>query len=196
MTFWRPDILGAPNIPKALHTVNPRSINGNYWWNKTRQVAYAKHDYCCWACGIPKQHADYHQWLEAHEDYDFNWQTGEVKLKEIVALCHSCHGFIHNGRLLSVYLKGEESSDKVLDILRHGFGICERNNIQPYFGAFFTLNIMMGQSEEKAMINARKSGWTPQNVTAKWEDWHLNLDGMKYHSPWKDEEAWSNHWKK
>jgi len=195
MSFWRPEILAAPNIPKPLHTVNPRTINGRHWWDIVRREAYAKNDFCCWACGVPKQHAEYHQWLEAHENYDFNWKTGEVKLKEIVGLCHSCHNFIHNGRLLGIYRQGEVGSDRVLDILRHGFGVCERNNIQPYFGAYVTLYIMMGQEEKKAVENAKKMGWYPKNIEAKWEDWHLVIDDMKYYSPFKDEEAWQNHWK-
>jgi hypothetical protein len=191
---WRPDILAAPNIPKPLHTVNPRSIMGRKWWDVTRQDAYAKNSYKCWACGTHKKNAEYHQWLEAHEDYDIDWKTGRVELKEIVALCHSCHNFIHNGRLYAIYRQGEVSRDKVMNILNHGFDICKRNNIQPYFGAYLTLELMEGPVfQDFAIQSAKKKGWYPTEE-APWEKWHLVIEGKKYYSPFKNLQEWENHW--
>jgi hypothetical protein len=191
--FWRPELLSSPNIPKPLHTVNPRNIIGRYWWDQRRQEAYSKHDYKCWACGVPKQHAEFHQWLEAHEDYDIDWQSGKVELKEIVALCHSCHNFIHNGRLYTIYKEGQVGRSRVMHILEHGFGICERNNVQPYFGAYLTLNLMNGQELEEAIINAKSKGWFP-HIEASWDKWHLVIEGHQYYSPFKDFDAWKQYW--
>lgn len=193
MSFWRPGILSAPNIPKPLHTVNPRSILGKDWWDIKRKEAYATHGYKCWACGVPKRSAYYHKWLEAHEDYDIDWNTGRVELKEIVALCHSCHNFIHNGRLYNIYLNGEVDFDKVWDILEHGFDICIRNNIQPYYGAFKVKYMLEGMPEEKAEELAKEFGWYPENL-AGWDKWHLVLEGKKYYSPFKNLQEWENHW--
>lgn len=191
--FWRPELLASPNIPKPLHGVNPRTILGKTWWDYERQICYAKHNYCCYACGVPKQNADFFQHLEAHEDYDINWENGRVELKEIVALCHTCHNFIHNGRLYHIYNEGQVSKDRVLHILERGFDICERHNIQPYFGAYLTLNLMNGQELEEALKNAQKKGWFPTKE-ASWDKWHLVVEGKEYYSPFKDIEDWKKYW--
>jgi len=191
--FWRPSLLASPNIPKPLHTLNPRTILGRWWWDEQRQKAYAKHDYRCWACGVPKINADFHKWLEAHEDYNIEWETGRIELREIVALCHSCHNFIHSGRLYSIYQEGHIGKDGVRQILEHGFGICERNNVQPYFGAFMTLNLINGQSPEEAIKNAKKKGWFP-TIEAPWENWHLVIEGQKHYSPFKNLLEWEQYW--
>ena len=80
MEFPNPKYLTHPNIPKPLHGMNPRSILGKEWWDIKRREAYATHNYCCWACGIPKSKAKYHNWLEGHETYQINYKIGEAKL--------------------------------------------------------------------------------------------------------------------
>lgn len=190
--FWRPKLLASPNIPKPLHGVNPRTILGKQWWDDVRKKAYATHDYKCWACGVPKQNAEYYKHLEAHEDYDFNWQTGKVELREIVALCHSCHNFIHSGRLYSIYLGGEISKNKVTHILERGFDICLRNNIKPYFGSYLIQNLLLGYSEKEAMIDAKTKGWFAK-VEANWDQWHLVIEGKQYFSPFKNIEDWKSY---
>lgn len=191
--FWRPELLASPNIPKPLHTVNPRTILGKKWWDEVRQFAYARHDYRCYACGTPKKNAFYHKWLEAHEDYDIDWETGKVELREIVALCHSCHNFIHSGRLYTIYLNGEIGKDKVMNILDHGFDICKRNHIIPYYGAFLVRYMLEGYPEKMAEEFAIKDGWFPHKM-AEWDKWHLVVEGKSYYSPFKNLEEWKQYW--
>lgn len=115
-----PTILLHPNIPKPLHGVAPRVILGNIWWDKVRQAAYASTSYRCAACGVPKQIADYHQWLEAHEIYDFDYPKGLLTFVHAVPLCHACHNYIHSGRMSMMVRSGEMQESKMENILKRG----------------------------------------------------------------------------
>ena len=163
-----PELLCHPNIPKPLHGVSPRTMLGKDWWDEKRQEAYAERDYHCYACGVHKKDAEHHKWLEAHEDYDINYKTGEVKLKRIVALCHSCHSYIHSGLLNIRLKKGEISPEKHKHILTRGDNILEKADLSP---------------------------WNPDcGEFAEWGKWHLLIDGKKYYSKFKDFNEWLNHY--
>ena len=161
--FVRPPIILHPNIPKPLHRVAPRSILGKEWWDEQRQKAYEENNFCCWACGISKTKAKYHKWLEAHEFYEINYAEGWMKMVEIVALCHSCHNFIHSGRLESMLNKGEIDQKKYNDIMEHGQQIIDK------FG-------LLRPSEPTEF--------------AEWGKWRLVLKGKEYPTPYTDEADW------
>lgn len=162
----RPEILCHPNIPKPLHGINPRTIYGKSWWDNEREKVYRNQDYKCLVCGIEKIKAKYHKWLECHEMYDVNYNTGEVKFIELVALCHSCHNFIHSGRLKVLYQTGKISEQRYNDILDHGLKILRDNNLNKIL---------------------------THECNASWDDWHLLMpDGKKYYSNFKDYEEWRN----
>lgn len=172
----RKELLLHPNIPKPLHSVAPRSIKGQKWWNETRKKAYASQDYHCHACGIHQSKARYHQWLEAHEIYDINYQTGEVKLAEIVALCHACHNFIHDGRMQEMAKKGEYDLRKYIAILKRGHAI-------------------IGFDWKKPFVGTEPLNLDANSLVAEWNEWHLILDGEKHFSPFADIEAWKTYYK-
>jgi len=163
--FKRPDLLLHPNLPKPLHGVNPRSILGGEWWDKERKKAYATNDHHCWACGVHRYDADYHQWLEAHEAYDINWNTGVVKLLEIVALCHSCHNYIHSGRLAMLLGQGQITIEKYNHIIERG-------------------NDIVRDLPPKA---------EPEGIMAHWKEWHLEIDGKCYYSKFESHNQWMSH---
>jgi len=174
--FIFPKLLLHPNIPKPLHGVNPRSVLGKDWWDKHRQIAYAKNNYCCWACGIHKSKAKYHQWLEAHEAYNINYQKGTLHLEEIIALCYSCHNFIHSGRMNMLVIKGEMTKETMLSILMHGKTILHFN------GETHTPQYIIDSLE------SRKAITTINHV--EWENWRLIIDNKKYPPIHKSFEAW------
>jgi len=164
--FLNPDILLHPNIPKPLHGVNPRNILGDVWWNSKRLEVYSKNNYCCWACGVHKTDARYHRWLEAHEEYDINYKKGKVKLVGLVALCHSCHNFIHDGRMRMLVQSGDMDYGKMVDILDHGDRILKSNSLvkEHYTGKI-----------------------------AEWSKWYLLLNNKKYYSKFKDMNEWAEY---
>lgn len=163
---FRPDLLLRPNIPKPLHGVNPRSIKGEMWWYEQRNDAYKKYRYCCWACGVFKPRAKYHPWLEAHESYIIDYKHGVVKLKEIVALCHACHNYIHDGRMQILVSKKTMTEKKMMDILDHGEAVLRK-------------------------AGYKKFRPSPPEKCADWDKWRLLLDGKEYYSPYKNLGEWA-----
>jgi len=188
MTFPDPKYLTHPNIPKPLHGINPRTVMGQAWWDIKRKEAYTKNLLCCWACGEHKLYARYHQWLEGHEGYNINYKTGKVKLEEIIALCHSCHNFIHSGRMYMLYQKKEMPHEKVKQILIHGMNILDEAKLEPFFGTVALWNLIMNDNRDS-------SDPDEDLPMAKWSKWHMVIEGKKYYSKFKDINEWAEYYK-
>lgn len=180
----RPEILTHPNIPKPLHGLNPRTLLGKEWWDTTRFAAQAKYDNCCAACGIHKSEAKKHKWLEGHEYFNIDYNTGKCEVIEIVPLCHYCHNFIHSGRLYKI-LGVEKSKQEVIDILEHGFKILKENNLKAFAG---TINIANILNINTYNVEPQES----QTYSLNWEDWTLILNGKEYKSNFKDFDVWKS----
>lgn len=163
--FPKPELLLHPLIPPPLHGMTPRSILGDAWWDEQRHQAAAHNFYKCWACNIPKMKAKKHKWLEGHESYDIDWKAGTCVFKEVVALCHYCHNYIHRGRLevLLVYKKVEPAF--VDAVIRHG-----------------------------DMITAHLPASPPPSQMAAWSDWLLIINGTPYPSRFENEVKWASYY--
>ena len=184
----RPELLAHPNIPPPLQGLNPRSILGNAWWDRVRQIAYKHHDFHCWACGIHKYAAHYHKHLEAHEAYTINYQTGVANLDEVVALCHCCHNFIHSGRMEMMVERGEMSRFKQSMILAHGAGILKRAGLVPWWGTLMYILMSDGMPRDKAIVQAQETGKVYfRGSMAPWKQWRLLIDGDEYFTPYENE---------
>jgi hypothetical protein len=181
LKFRRPELLTHPNIPKPLHGLNPRTLLGQAWWDEQRQAAYAKNNYCCWACGVSKTAAREVQHLEGHEAYDIDYRAGTTRLVEVVALCHYCHNFIHCGRLRSLAEKGEVSWRKFQDVMTHGLAVLEAANLEPHWHA-------------KAVLDPEYCPPPQPNGIAPWSAWRLILEGQEFRSLFKSYEEWKAHY--
>jgi len=168
-----PGLLLHPNIPKPLHTVNPRSVLGRKWWDIHRQTSYADKDYHCHACGVHKEEAKFKKWLEGHEHYDINYKTGEVKFVKVVALCHSCHNYIHNGRMQALLEQGVITRIRFNQIQKHG-------------------ELVLRLAGHKIF----RPSYPAQSEDVRWDDWHMVIEGKKYYSPFKDYDAWIEYHRK
>lgn len=192
--FPQPELLLHPNIPKPLHGINPRTILGQKWWHKVRHIAYAKNNYHCWACGIYKSQAKYYKWLEAHEIYEIDYARGKIAMKAICALCHSCHNYIHDGRMQMMVMNGIIDFQKYVDIINHG-----ENLINQYL---FSLNKKTTRITWKRPLEPTLPFQNvfpqltipnlpkPVSENTNWSDWHLVLNGKKYYSRFTDFEEW------
>ena len=190
---FEPELLTHPNIPKPLHGLNPRTIKGQAWWDVKRRASYAEKRYKCFACGCSPNEDRIIQRLEAHEDYSVNYLTGEVKLNRIVALCHSCHAFIHSGLLTLRYHKGELSRDDTIFIFDRGFKILKDANLKPWFGTAEVYADEFRPDLKSKAVQLRKEQDT--TTSADWSDWHIVIDGRKHYTKFQSFEDWQEHYK-
>ena len=120
-----------------MHGLAPRVILGAKWWDKTRRAAYKENAYHCAACGVFKLQARFRQWLEGHELYEVDYLQGRLYYLRTVPLCHCCHNYIHNGRLLWLLENNEVTHAKYAAILGHGDAVLRAANLKkpkPYDG--------------------------------------------------------------
>ena len=180
--FDDPSILLTKRIPQPLHHRNPRSILTEIdadWWDRTRRRVYCSSGDHCRCCGVHK--TDQLGWsknIDAHELYDINYQTGEMRLKAIVPLCASgCHAGVHFGRLTAQY---------------------EAGKIQPrtYYQTISYCNTVL----DKANLPAKNWDATVNDniYNIPWSSWHLTLviDGkeQKFYSLYKDQADLESHY--
>lgn len=199
----RPDIepilLSHPNIPKPLHGLNPRGLLGEEWWNTARRAAYAKRGFHCWACGVHKSDALFHQWLEGHERYRIDYKKGVAEFVEVVALCHACHNFIHSGRLFMLFLSGKSTEAKTLSILHRGFSVQKAANLPPNpFALRVAAQLVQELDDPPPWLRVAEdlAKKTPIDIpeVAAWSDWRLLLNGKKYKPLWETFDAWREHY--
>lgn len=191
----RPGVLQHPNIPKPLHGISPRAVMGQAWWDTARKAVYTKQGDHCIACGVHKSKAKYHNWIEAHEDYTIDYQRGTMEIRDIVGLCHSCHNFIHCGRLGVLLKKGEVSKSKWKEIMLHGFRILKQSNLDPWYGQCFAyMDGLEYIGEEVDHILYSKAcnlqAQQEEPMQQDWTKWHMVFEGKKYYSKFKNIEEW------
>ncbi len=176
----RPDILTHPHIPKPLHGLNPRSIMGNEAWEKVKKETSKKTGYTCYACGVHRINAKKHPWLEAHEAWEFNYESGICTVPQIVPLCHYCHKFIHSG-LLAI---DHTSKEIKKEILTHGFTILNQNNLS-CFAITYDLAILYNVDTLNVMPYDYEF-----NPDLNWLDFKLSWNGKIYDSKFKSYSEW------
>ena len=163
-----PHILLHPQIPKPMHGLAPRTILGQAWWDNERQAAYAKYNQHCWACGVHRDNALPTHWLEAHEMYDINYESGTMQYVFACALCTLCHKYIHFGKLTEDCKIGKVTPELLLTVKKHGRSLLSYAEV-------------LGKAIKPRTI-------------APWSSWRLILDGREYPGLWPSYEAWKAHY--
>lgn len=160
----KPEILLHGQIPKPLHSLNPRTLLGRAWWDRERLKAYKSTDYHCQACGVFKTDAKYHAWLEGHENYEIDYLLGRMTYLGILPLCHYCHSYIHRGRLEALLESGKIHHAKYVSIIQHGDSVLAKAGL-------------VKQRDYNGPV-------------AEWADWRLVIDGKEYEPIYKNFEQW------
>lgn len=163
-----PRVLLMPNIPKPLHGLNPRTILGNTWWNKTKAKAFKETRNHCKGCGVHKDKAEIKKGLEGHEQYRVNYKTGRMTYLNTIPLCYCCHNYVHYGRLEMLLLSKKITREHYYRILDYGD---------------MTLMIW-GLSKKIDNI--------PDRIP--WNNWRLILKGKAYKPLFKSFKEWEEHY--
>lgn len=89
------------NYPIYFQLIPPRAFGqkiktliGDYNWQKISKKVREDANYTCAYCG------EYHpeKWgTDAHEEWDWDFETGTQKLKSIKCVCKRCHMTVHPG---------------------------------------------------------------------------------------------------
>ena len=79
-------------IPKTSYFKNVRTIFNSADWNLIRHHIYKRVNNRCECCGCKRS-----KFLDAHERWSYNYETGIQKLERIIALCKLCHASTHYG---------------------------------------------------------------------------------------------------
>lgn len=190
-------LLCMPNIPKPLHGLAPRIIEGQSKWNLMRTKCYMDADYQCQACGkylgVGK--------CQAHELYTIDWSQQISRFERCVCLCADCHTlFIHSGRALSMYKRGELPSDRMLKTAKKCFElIYQYNQLHDkeliVYGTFvdWAKDSELGKWLEPMInkYNIKFYGPTKSYEDKKhWGKWRLLYNGKEYEPKYKDAKEW------
>lgn len=162
--FRRPELLQHGQIPRPMAQVAPRNIMGQEWWDVKRREAYAANNFCCFACGA-------NEMLDAHEAYDIDYAKGLMTFVEIVALCQTCHAFIHAG-----LTKLKQTPAEFKRVTLHGHRILKKNKLR----AHWTLRTVLTLTDLWAWPVIENIGPTPSSYQSKWYMWRMVFDGNKY----------------
>jgi hypothetical protein len=184
----RPHLLSAPNIPKPLHGLNPRSIMGVRKWNEVRRDVYQSTCNRCSACGVHKSDAKLHKWMEAHEIFSINYRAGLANLIEIVPLCHYCHSFIHSGLLRVKARKREVSASHVRAVMRHGCCVLLRGDTGIFSGTAELCDLV---SIDRGLIPVMPE----TKVMADWSKWRMRWNGVEYKGKYNSLSDWERSYK-
>lgn len=199
---FKPDplILTHPNVPPPLHGVAPRVVMGQAWWDMVRKEAYARHGQRCHACGEHRHDVKgSRKHLEAHENYEIDYERGTVTFLNAVALCPYCHRFIHTGRLFALWEKREVGTRYALTILDHGFyvlGLAGAQDQAFWFTHVFYSMLTNRESYEVALERARTNGLltTVTGTPVEWGAWRLIIGDREFGPKFESQEAWAEHY--
>lgn len=197
-------IIAMPNVPAPLHAVAPRTVLGNSTWTHMRKKCYFDADYKSLISGIDLDGSTTDLKCNAHELYSYDYVHGIAYFERPVCISPIEHNFIHSGRMLTMYKKGNPLMPKsyLLKVVENGFKTIHDWNVahpksRP-LRAYATLVDYArtpGISEEiRELIDEYDIKFYKEDdkIMAKWQDWRLKIGKLEYKTPYKDRKAWAD----
>lgn len=182
--FSNPRILQCPPVPVPLRGVNPRTIKGTEWWDEIRRAAYALNNYNCHACAVYCTDDPIKPILEGHELYEVDYDQYVLKYIKTVALCHSCHSYVHPGYMLYRMKRGWLTKMQVRTVLYTRYGILYKEQLKPQRPTRILQLNLRGHPYKEAVEQAKKEETlvVPDDATQilNWRKWKLELEGAFY----------------
>lgn len=191
-------LVAMPNIPRPLHTVNPRSLLGASTWNHMRRGCYARANNTCEICGNePENLRNRH----AHEVYEIDYKNGTARFVRVVCLCSLCHlGCIHTGRALTLWKNHNPlcPTQLLLDGAEHAFKIISeynKDNPGADLRAYSTFLDYLKHDElkptmEKLIDKYDIKFYTVEEDLVEWKDWKLLIGDREYPTPYASKSEW------
>jgi hypothetical protein len=120
-----------------------------------------------------------HQWVEGHELYFTDYAAGRAIYLETVPLCHYCHNYIHDGRMIALVGKGEMAQGSYKAIINHGNKVLREAGLEK-------------PTWHERDAELRKMAL--EGRVAPWSKWRLVLFGKLYKPLYATQEAWEQHY--
>lgn len=197
-------IIAMPNVPAPLHGVAPRTVLGDSTWTHMRKRCYYDAGYKSQISGEWLDGSSSDARCHAHELYSYDYTKGTAFFERAVCISPLEHNFIHSGRMLTMYKKGNPLMPKkyLLKIVENGFRIInEWNKANPdkrQLRAYATLADYAKTpgiaKEVRELIDKYDIKFYKEDVdyTARWSNWKLKIGDKEYPTPYKDRKEWAD----
>jgi hypothetical protein len=193
-------ILTMPNVPHALHGegLQPRTIYGRTTWDFMRKSCYANAGYASEVSGeVPPKGQ-----LHAHELFSYDYLKQEGVFVRCVALTKMEHDFIHSGRLLTMYRRGNPLYPKtyLLRVVENGFNIIYQYNkehpdeepLRCYATFLDYLAVPDLTQEMSDLIDRYNIKFYAEDLPRpkRWRGWHVIVGNKRYDTPYECQGDW------
>lgn len=196
-------ILTMPNVPSPLHGCAPRTLLGKTTWDHMRKYCYYNANYKSQVSGEDLDGSSNDKRCNAHELYSYDYVHGKAYFERAVCISPIEHNFIHSGRMLTMYKKGNPlmSKEYLLRVVENGFReIYEWNKAHPkskQLRAYATLADYAstpGIADEVSELIEKydiKFYVEDYDYSAKWSEWSLTIGKKEYPTPYKNQKEWA-----
>ena len=181
----------------------PRTLLGQSTWEHLRKRCYFDANYKSQISGEDLDGSIPSKRCNAHELYSYDYTKGTAYFERAVCISPLEHNFIHSGRMLTMYKKGNPLMPKsyLLKAVENGFSIIsEWNKAHPKerpLRAYATLidyaKIPELSKEIIDLIEKYDIKFYKEDTAylPKWSDWSLKIGNKEYPTPYKDKKEWA-----